>query len=334
MSRPTTRLLAFLELLQDRPGIGGRELADRLEVGPRTVRRYATKLGELGIPVEAQRGPAGGYRLRRGYRLPPLMLDNDEGIAVTLGLLAARRLAIESSEPAVDSALAKILRVLPAPLRERAIAIHEAVDFTQPARPPEPVPTETVLALAQAIRRNRRVRIRHRASAGRESTRDIDPLGIVHHANRWYLAAYDYLRGEERTFRIDRVLSVDERSNSRRPIPDDFDPVDHVMRSLAQGGWRHEVEVVFHAALDDVERRVGRNFGDLATHPDGVLVNLRAQRLDAMAQTLAGLGWPFTIIRPAALRDEVLALAERLTASASRSTTSSGQQGEQPRLKP
>ncbi len=330
MSRPTTRLLAFLELLQDRPGIGGQELADRLEVGPRTVRRYATKLQELGIPVEAQRGPAGGYRLRRGYRMPPLMLDNDEGTAVTLGLLTARRLAIDSSEPAVDSALAKILRVLPAPLRERALAIHEAVDVAQPARPSEPAPTETVVALAQAIRRNRRVRIRHRALDGRETTRDVDPLGIVFHTNRWYLAAYDYLREERRTFRIDRVLAVDERSSSRRPIPDDFDPVDHVMRSLAQGGWRHEVEVVFHATLDDVERRVGRNFGDLATHPDGVVVNIRAQRLDAMAQTLAGLGWPFTVIRPAALRDEVLALAERLTANAARSAANNGRREAQP----
>jgi predicted DNA-binding transcriptional regulator YafY len=316
MSRPATRLFAFLELLQDRPGIGGKELADRLEVSPRTVRRYATKLQELGIPVQAQRGPAGGYRLRRGYRLPPLMLDNDEGVAVTLGLLAARRLAIDSAAPAVDSALAKILRVLPGPLRERASAIHEAVDVAQPARPSEPAPTETVVALAQAIRRNRRVRIRHRASDGSETARDVDPMGIVFHGSRWYLAAYDYLRTEDRTFRVDRVLTIDQLPEPRRPIPDGFDPVDHVVRSLAQGGWRHEVEVVFRASREEVERRVGRNFGDLEPHPDGVLANIRAERLDAMARSLAGIGLPFTIVRPDALRGEVLRLADRLAGDA------------------
>jgi predicted DNA-binding transcriptional regulator YafY len=316
MSRPTTRVLAFLELLQDRPGIGGRELADRLEVGPRTIRRYATKLQELGIPVESQRGPAGGYRLRPGYRLPPLMFDNEEGAAITLGLLAARRLAIDNSEPAIDSALAKLLRVLPAQARERALALNEAVNFTQPIRAPEPAPTETVLSLAQAIRRNRRVRIRHRSREGDETTREVDPLGIVHHSNRWYLAAYDHLRQQERTFRVDRLLEIEEQADPRRPTPVGFDPVDHVMRSLAQGGWRYDVEVIFHAARSDVERRVGRNFGELTPHPDGVAVRIRAERLDAMAQTLAGLGWPFTVIRPAALREEVLTLADRLKASA------------------
>src|SRR5437868_11899488 len=122
MTRPATRVLAFLELLQDRPGLGGRELAERLEIQPRTVRRYATALRELGIPVEAERGRAGGYRLRPGFRMPPLMLDSDEATAVTLGLLAARRYGVASTEPAVERALAKILRVLPGALRERAMA--------------------------------------------------------------------------------------------------------------------------------------------------------------------------------------------------------------------
>jgi predicted DNA-binding transcriptional regulator YafY len=317
VSRPTTRVLAFLELLQDHPGLGGRELADRLEVEPRTIRRYATRLQELGIPVEAERGRAGGYRLRPGFRLPPLMLDDDEATAVTLGLLAARRLGVEDAEPAVDRALAKILRVLPARLRERALALHEAVGFTLPPREPAPAPTETVLALAQAVRRRRRIRLRHRAQDGRETTREADPFGVVHHAGRWYLAAHDHLRGELRTFRVDRLLDVEEQGARTEP-PAGFDPVDHVTRTLAQGGWRHAVEVVLHTTAEEARRRIGPAVGDLTAHPDGMLLRVRAERLEGMAQMLAGLGWDFTVLEPPELRDEVAALAGRLAASAGR----------------
>jgi predicted DNA-binding transcriptional regulator YafY len=309
-------VLAFLELLQDHPGMGGQELADRLEVQPRTIRRYATRLQELGIPVEAERGRAGGYRLRPGYRLPPLMLDDDEATAVTLGLLAARRFGMGATEPAVDRALAKILRVLPGPLRERALAVHEAVGFTPPVRDPEPAPTETVLALAQAIRRQRRVRLRHRSADGEETSREVDPFGVVHHAGRWYLSAHDHLRDDLRTFRVDRLLAVAERPERAAP-PEGFDAVDHVTRTLARGGWRHEVEVILHTSPDDARRRIGPTVGALAAHPGGgVVLRVRAERLDGMAQMLAGLGWAFTVVRPAALRDEVVALAQRLTAGA------------------
>jgi predicted DNA-binding transcriptional regulator YafY len=316
VSRPTTRVLAFLELLQDHPGLGGRELADRLEVQPRTIRRYAAALQELGIPVEAERGRAGGYRLRPGFRLPPLMLGDDEAIAVTLGLLAVRRLGVARTEPAVDGALAKVLRVLPAPLRERALALHEAVAFTAPGRESEPAPSEIVLALAQAVRRRRRVRLRHRSADGRETTREADPLGVVHHAGRWYLAAHDHLRDDLRTFRVDRILAVDERPEPAEP-PAGFDAVEHVTRTLAVGGWRHEVEVVLHTTLEDARQRIPPTVGDLAPREQGdVVLRVRAERLDGMAQLLAGLGAPFTVVGPPELRDEVVALAGRLAASA------------------
>jgi predicted DNA-binding transcriptional regulator YafY len=325
VSRPTTRVLAFLELLQDHPGLGGRELAARLEVQPRTIRRYAVKLQELGIPVEAERGRAGGYRLRPGFRLPPLMLDDDEATAVTLGLLAARRLGLAGAGEtgaAVDRALAKILRVLPGPLRERALAVHEAVGFVAPGgREPEPAPTELVLALAQAIRRHRRVRVRHVAAGGHETVRDVDPFGVVGHAGRWYVVGHDGLRAALRTFRVDRLTSVHELSGpagvASEPPPG-FDAVAHVVQTLARGAWRHEVEVILHTTPDAAGRWIGPTTGELSEHADGTLLRVRAEKLGGMAQMLAGLGFPFTVIAPDALRDEIAALAERLQASAAR----------------
>jgi predicted DNA-binding transcriptional regulator YafY len=126
-SRPATRLLAMLEVLQARGRVSGRELAERLEVDPRTVRRYAVKLGELGIPVQAERGPYGGYQLRPGYKLPPLMLTDDEAAAVVLGLVAARQTGIATQGSGLDEALVKILRVLPTELRDRVGALQESL---------------------------------------------------------------------------------------------------------------------------------------------------------------------------------------------------------------
>jgi predicted DNA-binding transcriptional regulator YafY len=317
MSRPATRVLAFLELLQDHPGLGGRELAARLEIQPRTVRRYATALRELGIPVETERGRAGGYRLRPGFRMPPLMLDADEATAVTLGLLAARRYGMASTEPAVDRALAKILRVLPGTLRDRALALHETVAFTSPLREPEPAPAESVLTLAQATRRRRRVWIQYRARDGRASTREIDPFGIVHHAGRWYLVGHDQLRADLRTFRIDRILALQQRPERAQPPPEGFNAAEHVARMLARGVWTHGVEVILHTTHEHASRRIGPTMGELVPHPDGrVLLRTSVDHLAAMARYLAGLGWAFTVLHPPELRDEVLALAARLAASA------------------
>jgi predicted DNA-binding transcriptional regulator YafY len=141
-------VLALLELLQANPSIGGAELAARLGVDPRTVRRYATRLQELGIPVGSERGRYGGYRLRPGYKLPPLMLTDDEATAVVLGLMAGRRLGLSTATAAADSALAKIHRVLPAALRERTLAVEQTLGFTLAPRQGQAPATATVLALA------------------------------------------------------------------------------------------------------------------------------------------------------------------------------------------
>ncbi|MET8701605.1 YafY family protein [Kitasatospora sp. NPDC004723] len=314
MEHPVSRVLALLELLQARPGLTGAELAARLEVDVRTVRRYAARLAELGIPVRAERGRYGGYRLMPGYRLPPLMLTGDEAASVVLGLLAGRRSGLSVGEQAGESALAKIQRVLPPQLRERVEAVEQTLGLTAaPTAGPSPA-AAALFALAEAARRRRRVRLDYRDRAGAPSEREFDPYGLVFHSGRWYTTGLDHRSGEQRTFRLDRIRSVDQRETGFEP-PAGVDPVQRVLESLASVPWTHEVEVVLTTTLAEARHRIPPTAGTLTGTEDGrVLFHARAERLDGMAVMLAGLGWPFTVRRPDALRDELRALAARLTA--------------------
>ena len=309
----------MLELLQDRASVGGRELSERLEVDPRTVRRYATRLAELGIPVEAERGRGGGYRLRPGYKLPPLMLTDEEATAIVLGLVAAQQFGLATAAPAVDGALAKLRRVLPTTLRERALALEETLGFTYTKRDRPAPATEHVLTLAEAIRRRRRVRLHYTNTSGERSQREVDPYGLVFHAGRWYLAAQDHLRGALRTFRVDRIESA-RQLRAAAPPPQGFDAVDHVTRSLARAPWGFEVEVLLEqTTLEAVRRRFPPTFAELEERGEGeVLLHAQADSLDWMARQLASIGCPFIVLRPPELRSEVRALAGLLTDAAAR----------------
>jgi predicted DNA-binding transcriptional regulator YafY len=287
---PATRLLAFLEILQDRPFVTGAELAQRLGVDPRTVRRYAAAIQQLGFPVEGEPGPAGGYRLKPGYKLPPLMLTEDEATAVVLGLVSARRLGVPTS----DAALAKIHRVLPAKLRARTEALANVGFTSEPGIAPA---GETVLALTDAAQRSRAITAGYTAHDGTESHRHVSPYGVVVHAGRWYLAAYDHDREDMRTFRVDRMTGV-ELAGPAHPPPPGLDPVAHIQRSLANVPWTHEVEVEL---------------------PDETLT-MRVESLDYMAGLLAGLDTDFTIVKPPELKDAVARLAARLSAAAGRAS--------------
>ena len=309
MSHPTTRVLAMLELLQARHQLSGAELAARLGVDQRTVRRYAVRLADLGIPVAAERGRHGGYRLMPGYRLPPLMLTDDEAAAVVLALLAAERLGHPAA--GLATALAKIQRVLPAALSDRIAALRQTLGFTAPVRPGVAPDTGTVLTLASAASQRHRVRLRYRSVAGRDSERDLDPYGLVLHAGRWYVTGLDSRSGEIRTFRVDRVLSARLAGAGFDP-PEGFDPVQQVARSLAAVPYAHEVEVVLATTLDEARRRIPPTAATLTETDGGVLLTARAEHLPGAAVMLAGLGWAFTIRRPAELRDEITALAGRL----------------------
>jgi predicted DNA-binding transcriptional regulator YafY len=317
MSHPTSRTLALLELLQAHQRLTGDELAARLGVDPRTVRRYATRLAELGIPLVAERGRYGGYRLAPGYRLPPLMLTEDEAVAVVLGLVAGQRLGLATAAPAVDIALAKIRRVLPARLADRVGAIVETLSLTWNRRGGEGAGPETgaLLGIAEATRSGRRVRLAYRSWRGERTERAFDPYGLVFHSGRWYSVGFDHRRGEVRSFRLDRMGAVEPLPETFE-VPAGFDAVGHLTASLARVPWAHRVEVLLHTDPAAARRRIPPSVATLSEVDGGVLLVGHAERLDGMAAMLAGLGFRFTIREPAALRAEVLALADRLQADA------------------
>ena len=316
MLTPTARLLELLELLQAQPLLTGREIADRLGVDRRTARRYVAALQDLGIPIEGQRGVGGGYRIRPGFRLPPLMLTDDEAVVVALGTLAAGRLGLSGSGDSVDGALAKIHRVLPDGLRRRVEALEETLDFTASSRGAAPVGGETVLLLAEAIRRRRRLRMTYRSYAGEETARELSPLGLVVHTGRWYLAAFDHGRDDMRTFRVDRIRRPALAEAAATDPPDGFDAVAYISTSLARTPWRWEVEVVLDLTFDEAASRIPATLAELTEEDDGTLLRIRVGSLDWAAGVLAGLGCGFTIREPDELRASIRALADRLALSA------------------
>jgi predicted DNA-binding transcriptional regulator YafY len=315
MASPTSRLLELLELLQARPSTSGREIADRLGIDARTVRRYVGVLRELGIPIEGQRGVGGGYRIRPGYRLPPLMLGDDEAVAVVLGLLATRESDPDGGSDAVAGALAKINRVLPSTLRRQVEALEETLDFTA-SRGSAPADAALVLLLADAVRRRRRLHTAYRSFSGEESERELSPYGLVVHSGCWYIVAHDHKRDDLRTFRVDRMWRTALAEGAFVPSPDGFDAVAHLTRSLASVPARWQIEVLLDLPVDEAVRRIPAALAELVDDPGGTLLRTRVNSLDWMATVLAGLGCSFTIRRPEELRASVRSLAERLAAQA------------------
>lgn len=309
---PTARLLELLELLQAQPAVTGREIADRLGIDPRTARRYITALRDLGIPVAGQRGAGGGYAMRPGFRLPPLMLNDDEAVAVALGLVAAGRLGLSGSPDAAETARAKIHRALPDPLRRRVEALETTLDFTAGATAAVPVAGDTALLLAGAIRRRRRLRAAYRSFSGERTRRELSPHGLVVHSGRWYLAAHDHTRGELRTFRVDRMRAITATGDPAIAPPEGFDAVAYTSASLARVPWPWEVEVLLDLPVDRAVQRLPGTMAELAAADGGTLLRMRVSSLDWMAAVLAGLNCAFTIRRPDELRTSVHALADRL----------------------
>lgn len=325
MYHPTTRVLTALELLQDRAAVSGAELAARLEVDVRTVRSYITMLRDMGIPVEARTGRHGGYRLRPGFRLPPLMLTNDEAVAVTLGLLFARRVGLTGAAPATEGALAKVERVLPDVLRAqvRALATALIVDPPDPSAQRaaySPIPATTVLlALATAAADARRVVLTYSDRDGAVTTRGFDPYAVVYPANAaWYTVGHCHLRDDVRVFRIDRVAEV---APTGIPFdrPADFDPRAHVRRSLALLPARWRVELVLEASRAEAERWVAPLFVTMTEERDTVLMRCTATDLDWLARALVGMPFAFRVHSPPEFVDAL----ERLHVRIARMVTAS-----------
>ncbi|MFD0903511.1 helix-turn-helix transcriptional regulator [Actinomadura sediminis] len=326
MSRPTGRVLTLLELLQSGGTRTIAELADRLGVEGRTVRRYVDQLVDLGVPVEAVRGRYGGYRLARGHRLPPLMLNDDEALAVLLGLAVGRRAGLGSAAgTASETAAAKIRRVLPPALARRLDAVQESLAFTRPSGGLAAPDTGTLLTLADAVRHRRPVSFRYGDREGRRTDRTLHPYGIVGHSGRWYVIGEDTGVGEDRTFRLDRITNA-------RTLPGSFeepagpDPAERVLSGFVTAPYRHEVTLRIHGTVEQIRARFPASIATMDVPADADdpaaerwrRVEMRAERLDWLPALLASLDRPFAIERPDELRELVLGLAGRLSEGARR----------------
>lgn len=309
-SYPTTRVLALLDLLETHDRLSGPEISRRLGVGERTVRRYMTLLQELGIPVESERGRYGSYRLRPGYKLPPLMFSEDEALALVLGLLVVRQSGLAGTVADTEGALRKVERVMPDRLRARVRAVQETVVLAGETR--DTGPSGTIIGvLSEAAHRRQRVQLRYRSAQGAETTRTVDLYGVVCREGVWYAVGHDHLRSNLRTFRVDRVLTARVRDETFTP-PADFDALVYVEHAVATTPGALTTEILLETTLDEARQLIPAVAATLEETPRGVLVRGQiqdARELARVAHILTGLGCPLIVLQPIELRHELRKLA-------------------------
>lgn len=310
MAHPTTRVLAALELLQTRGRISGADLARSLEVDRRTVRRYIALLEEIGVPITAELGRHGGYELVAGFKLPPMMFTNDEALALSLGLVAARGLGLDDGGRAAASAQAKLERVLPAKVQARVRALDETVSLEGSSGVSREI-NSTLATLTAAAHGRMGTRMTYRRASGEASVREFDPYGLVHRGGRWYAVGHCHTRKGLRSFRLDRVaaIALEDRQFRR---PEGFDAFRYLDRSLATMPRAYSVEVWLETDLESAHRELFPTFGILEPVDDGVLLRAQADDLGWFARELARMPWPFAIRHPAELKDAMTAHANRI----------------------
>jgi predicted DNA-binding transcriptional regulator YafY len=310
MSRPTTRVLAVLELLQTHARMSGSELSQRLEVDRRTVRRYVSMLEEIGIPITAERGRDGAYQLVAGFKLPPMMFTDDEALALSVGLLAARGLGLAHAAPAVASAQAKLERVMPARLKRRVRAVDETVTL-ETCHSVTPLDNEALVQLSGAAQARQRVRMHYRTPQGAETEREFDPYGLAHRSGRWYAVGMCHLRKGVRSFRLDRVRSV-VQLEGHFSRPTGFDALAYLTHSLATLPREHPVEVLLDTDAEVARRYLSPTVGVLEWTGDGLQLRAQVDDLDWFARELARLPFAFEVRQPERLREALHAVARRL----------------------
>lgn len=309
MLTTSARLLRLLGLLQQRQLWSGAELADRLEITERTVRRDVERLRTLDYPVHAAAGSGGGYRLGAGAALPPLLLDDEEAIAVAVGLRAAALGTIAGLGEASLRALTKLERVLPARLRQVVTTLQSA---TVPlAAAAATVDADVLLAVAAACRDSVRVRFDYRTRDGESSLRRIEPHRLVNAGNRWYLVARDEDRAEWRTFRVDRI-SPPVTVGSQFTAVDPPDAAAFVAAGVTSAPYRYQARVLLRVDLPGAAQLVPPTAGTLTAGEGGTILSAGSDSLDALALHLALLGCDFEVLDPPELRDHLAVLTRRL----------------------
>ena len=318
MLNTSARLLRLLSLFQARRYWSGADLAGRLDVTARTLRRDVDRLRSLGYPVHSTSGTAGGYQLGAGANLPPLLLDDDEAVAVALGLRTSASGSVGGIEEASVRALLKLEQVLPPRLRQRVAALH---GFIVPLGRRGPmVDAERLSAIAGACRDHEGIRFLYHDRTGAPSGRDVEPHRLVHTGYRWYLVAWDLVRKDWRTFRVDRIagkLKTSTRFKPRRPPEGDF--AAFVSKSLASVPYPFRARVTLHAPVEAVTQRVPPCAGTLeAIDQHSCLLHTGSHSLEGLTIHLMLLGVDFQVHEPPEFIDHLRRLAERLArASAS-----------------
>jgi predicted DNA-binding transcriptional regulator YafY len=309
MYSPTTRLLTVLELLQSYKQMSGPDIARRLEVNLRTVRRYIVMLQDMGIPVEAERGPYGAYQLQRGYKLPPLMFTDAEAVALTLGLLAIREFRFPVDVAAVEGALAKTERVMPEKLFNQAQGLQEAIVFNV-SHPPVVLQNDSLAILSSAVHQRQRVWLRYQSWSSDDSEREFDPYGIVFNEGYWYTAGYCHLRHDLRTFRLDRILALEPREQQFER-PEKFDILEHVLDSIVQMPGIAQIEVLLETSMEIAQQAIPPIIGSLEPSEKGVIFRRAASQLEWVAHVLLNLDCPVHIVQNDELRQMIRQLGTR-----------------------
>jgi predicted DNA-binding transcriptional regulator YafY len=318
MANTSTRMLKLLSLLQTHRFWPGTELAEQLAVSPRTLRRDVDRLRELGYPVQAQRGADGGYQLAAGAALPPLVVDDEEAVALAVGLQLAAQGTIEGIAETSVRALAKVLRVMPARLRRQAEAVTAmTVPATWGSDPQDTVDPEVLTLIALACRDSERIRFSYSAAAGEQTDRLVEPHRVVMLGRRWYLAGYDLGRHAWRTFRLDRV-SGPEVTGARflpRQLPA-ADAAAFVRNSIATASAVYDIVVEFDAPAAAMHKRLGRWVRISAVDDARCRGQWSADTLDWPAFALGTAGVGFRVIRPPELRDVLTDWSRRFARAA------------------
>ena len=315
----SARLLRLLSLLQTPRDWTGGELAERLEVSTRTVRNDIERLRGLGYPVHATRGAIGGYRLEAGAAMPPLLLDDDEAIAVAVGLRTAAGGAVGGIEETSLRALSKLEQVMPSRLRRKVNALQTFTVLVPRDERESTVDANVLTTLAAACRDHDRLRFTYHDRERTTTRREVEPYRLVSWGRRWYLVAWDLDRADWRTFRVDRLtirLPLGQRF-APRPLPDD-DVAAYVARGVAESAWRFRARVVVHASAEVMADRVGRWVGTIEPiDADSCVVDLGADTVETLAVYLGMLGADFEVDRDTELAGQLGRLADRYRAAIS-----------------
>jgi len=313
MYSPTTRLLAVLALLQTHREMSGAEIARRLEVDVRTVRRYIMSLQDMGVPVEGERGAHGFYYLGRGSKMPPMMFTNEEAVALVLGLRVINEFQFPVNIAAIEGAIAKTERVLPESLLEQVRALQSSITFnvSNYGEPPPPLHDDnTLIVLSTAAQERHSVEFVYRSWRDELTERRFDPYGVVYNEGYWYTAGYCHLRQDLRTFRLDRIQSI-LRQAETFDDPGSVDLLSYVLAAIASVPGRYQVEVLLRTTMDTAQAHIPAYIGTLETCTEGIIMRRAANNLEWLAMILLSFDFPVEVRQPDELRSIFRRIADR-----------------------